>query len=115
MSVSITFDGKEVGWCRGYDIAWELVDDLFTHYAWTEFYPHQKKRWLSCMSCPSHQGKRVWVHPFENVAELRYEYYMGDSYNLRSDSTFIVVTNFDGFIRDFLSRVNRRTSPSYSQ
>ena len=115
MSVSVTYDGLEKGWCRGYNVVWSLVRDLFSKYAWMEFYPRQKAIWLSAMeSCNAH-NQRVWVHPFEGVAELQYDRYLGDSHNLVSCADFVVIANFDDFIKEFLFIANRRTVHSYSQ
>ena len=115
MSVVISYDGQRKGWCSGYDVLWCLVDDLFAKYAWVEFYPNQQRQWLARMSCPTNHGKRVWVHPFEGVSEIRYEYYLGNSHSLRSWSDFVVIADFDNFISEFLSRVNVRTNVSNSQ
>ena len=84
-------------YCPGYDFVWADVRQLLIDFAWVELYAGQQSEWMHLMDRTDNLSGRVWVHPFEQVLELRYDRYRGNTYQLLTDSTFVVVANFDAF------------------
>ena len=100
MSVRIFYgDRPMASWCPGYDFVWADVRQLLIDFAWVEMYVGQQAEWIQLMDQPDNLSSYVWLHPFEGVLELRYKRYLGCTYPLLIDSTFIVVANFDAFFR----------------
>ena len=84
-------------YCAGINLTWECMRAPICQHAWDELYEGQKDEWISLMDNPANLSSRVWVSPYEQVIELRYERYCGLSYHLTYSATFVIISDFDSF------------------
>ena len=83
----------------GVTYTWARMRSAVCGYVWEELYEVQKAEWIARMDDPANLSSRVWVTYFEQVIELRYERYDGDTYHVNDYATFVIIANFDNFRR----------------
>ena len=85
-------------YCSGAVLSWSCIRTAVCDHAWVELYDGQKDEWVLRMDDPSNLSSRVWFTPFEQVIELKYERYFGNTYHVSEYASFVIISDFDSFI-----------------